>query len=727
MQKFQTTIIWLAVLLVAQNEISASVAREKRSFPWPSFLGGNSVAPETPSAPAEDAAADVSYDTADEINQQVLQQQQIVQQQAFLEQLQQQDVQPQQSYAIPNAVPQQQLVNDPNIVYHYPIWRVHKYNGIDLKPIPVSLLPAHLQPAPATESETAPAAEPVGYVQPSELDPQTTGYEIAEGSERFERTIPDELRKIAIMLGIPDFSKLPSLEDAMNLLGATTQEETISIIKELAATESGRELIKQFLQGNNDADGDETDGAEEQQQLTDEQQQLTDQQQQFTDQQQQLTDYHQQLLQLQKPQEIHFAQQDIQKQQQQQLHDQLIQQNQIQQQLTQQNQIQQQQADRQLQLEQQQQQYQRQPDDHHQHLDPSDVAPHTDQNLPAAYGPPPIRQPNQYLLPPTFRSTVGAGLDRAHTDLGLYQNIITTPKPDGAGFFQRITHFLKPPAATVDLQQFEQAVPAISPAQTFHHNPQNPTIRLQEPQQFQPQHPSAVNPSLIRTIPIPKVPALTEPHVDGFNHLLPSLPQLPQLHIPPRFRMPAEQQQQPAQTYVIVRYPIMAFNPVPDMHSVAEPLEEANSAAVGNGVETILLEQPDISQLPLDNFTAFRNAPQIVTSYGTPALPYDDDTDVAASEHVATVVRAPNTKEVAQPKEEAYRVEGDQTEFRPSAEDATVTLQRRSSHRPQRISSYDSYATGKINRADADAVQAAIPTQSPADGGMMRSLPAFGE
>lgn len=747
------------MLLVAQNEISASVAREKRSFPWPSFLGGNSVTPETP---VEDVAEDVSYDTAGEVDQQELQQQQQQQELGHNQNLQYH------SYVVPNSAPQQQLQQDPNIVYHYPIWRVHKYNGIDLKPMPVSMLPAHLQPLPVTDNGAVQGSESDDYAQQSELDPQSAGYEIAEGSERVERTIPDELRRLAIKLGLPDLSKLPTLEDAMSLLGATTPEETISIIKELAATESGRELIKQFLQSNNDEEESVDDTVAENEQ---EQQELPEQQQQqLTDyQQQQLNDYQQQLQRLQKPQEFHFDQQDIQKMQQQQLHEQLIKQNQIQEQLPQQNHLQQhQQAEHQQQLaheqyqhqqqQQTQEQYQREPEeDHHQHLNPNDVAPHTHsgQNLPAAYGPPQFRHPNQLLLPPTFLSTVGAGLDRAHTDLSLLHNIITTPRPESAGFFQRITHFFKPPPADVDLKQFQQYVPAASPAQSFnsftssYQNPHNPNVRIQDHQQFQPQFQSnqpqdpSVNPSHMPTIPIPSIPGLNEPTVDGFDSLLPTLPQLPQVHIPQRFHMPAEKQ--PAQTYVRVRYPLMAFNPVPDMYSIAQPLDEAKSAAVRDGigsVETILLEEPrpDISQLPLDNFTAFKNAPQIVNSYGAPALPYttddDDDTDTAGSENIASVLRAPNGNAEAQTDthsesaDNTYRVEEDQNEneFRPSDEQTDdVTIQRRISNGPQRISSHDSYATGKINRADAAAVSAAIPTQSPTADVMMRSLPAFGK
>lgn len=777
------------MICVARNEISANIAREKRSFPWPSFLGGSS---ETPAAPIDAPTEDVSYDTADGVTQQELQQQQqqqSAQQQALLEQLRQQNVQHPQNLQHPSyAVPNSNSIQNPNVVYHYPIWRVHKYNGIDLKPMPVSMIPSHLQSSPAADNGAAQESESIGYVQQTELDPQTTGYEIAEGSERFERTTPDELRKLAIQLGFPDLSKLPSFEDAMSLLGATTPEETISIIKELAATESGRDLIKQFFQGNNEAenDGGETAGGEEQKP-----QQLTEEQQQLTEQQQAINDYQQQLLQLQRPQEFHFAQQDVQKIQQQQLHEQLIQQNQIQQQQqAQQNQIQQQQQTQQNQIQQQQQpqqnqiqpqqtdnqfaqqyqeqqqqqqehqqQYQRQPDEHHQHLDPSDVAPHTHsgQNLPETYGPPQIRRPSQLLQPPTLLSTVGAGLDRVNTDLGLLRTILTTPRPQSGGFFQRITHFFKPPVADVDLKQFQQSVPATAPAQSFSHtsfssyqNPHNPNIRTQDHSQFQPQfqsnHPQnpSANPSEISTIPIPQVPGLSEPNVDGFAGLLPTLPQLPQVHIPQHFHMPAEQQ--PAQTYVRVRYPLMSFNPVPDMHSIAQPLDEANSAAVRNeigSIETIVLEEPrpDISQLPLDNFTVFKNAPQIINSYGAPALPYtfddDDDTDTAGSENIAIALKAPIDEGIAESEREtdatdyntSYRVEENENEneFRPSEEQSAVAFERRISNGPQRISSYDSYATGKINRADADAVSAAIPTQSPTADVMMRSLPVSGE
>lgn len=219
----------------AQYEICAVVTRDKRSFPWPSFLSGNSVT------------------QTDEKDYQQTQQQQSDKQQTFLQHLQQQDIQhiqqlQQQAYAAPRFAPQ----HNPNIRYqHNPIRRFQKYNNNDLKPISVSLPPAQLQPSRFTDNSQVHQSDS-SPVPPSEVDARKTEYELPAGSHSITQPIPDELRRLAFSLGIHDLSKLPSLDEAMNLLGATTSDETISIIKELASTDNGKEMIKQFLQSSDD-------------------------------------------------------------------------------------------------------------------------------------------------------------------------------------------------------------------------------------------------------------------------------------------------------------------------------------------------------------------------------------------------------------------------------------------------------------------------------------------
>lgn len=135
--------------------------------------------------------------------------------------------------AINAIVARGQVINNQ---VHYPIWRVHKYNGIHLRPLPVSLVQDQQRVDLPTYDE-----------------PESNSIGSTDGNKKpASGPIPLELLSLAKEFGITDFSQLPDLEEAMNLLGTTTQEETIETIKELAATESGRELIKQFLGNSRD-------------------------------------------------------------------------------------------------------------------------------------------------------------------------------------------------------------------------------------------------------------------------------------------------------------------------------------------------------------------------------------------------------------------------------------------------------------------------------------------
>lgn len=64
--------------------------------------------------------------------------------------------------------------------------------------------------------------------------------------------IPPDLIQLGLMLGITDPSQLPSIDEAMNLLGTSSREETIREIRELASTPEGLNLIKMFV-GNSDS------------------------------------------------------------------------------------------------------------------------------------------------------------------------------------------------------------------------------------------------------------------------------------------------------------------------------------------------------------------------------------------------------------------------------------------------------------------------------------------
>lgn len=124
---------------------------------------------------------------------------------------------------------------------HYPIYRVHKYNGIHLQPIPVSLVPS---------DQIQQIVESPGFTQVS--DEQLQNHLLPQQPTSDRTGYPDDIVRLAKQFGVTDLSKFPSIEEAMNLLGTTTREETIEAIKEFASTEDGRALIRQFISGNSD-------------------------------------------------------------------------------------------------------------------------------------------------------------------------------------------------------------------------------------------------------------------------------------------------------------------------------------------------------------------------------------------------------------------------------------------------------------------------------------------
>lgn len=85
----------------------------------------------------------------------------------------------------------------------YPIWKIHKYNGVHLKPVPLSSIP-YAKVSVATPSTSAPKKSQV----------------------------------------------LPSLEQVKLILGTTSDTETINALKELASTRNGLEMIAGFIKAN---------------------------------------------------------------------------------------------------------------------------------------------------------------------------------------------------------------------------------------------------------------------------------------------------------------------------------------------------------------------------------------------------------------------------------------------------------------------------------------------
>lgn len=186
----------------------------------------------------------------------------------------------------------------------YPIYRVHRYNGVQLVPMPyrvphpanalqpnsqkatpavvadhrqpnggivsingpvvssaqnyypVAAFPQNIQPAAQIPQINQPVASTAQISQP--IAPQAhqpTASPIPSG-------IPANLMELAREYGITDMSQLPSLDEVGNLLGATTPEETIEMIKEMAATEDGRNLIRSFVGGQSSSEDNEEAGSE---------------------------------------------------------------------------------------------------------------------------------------------------------------------------------------------------------------------------------------------------------------------------------------------------------------------------------------------------------------------------------------------------------------------------------------------------------------------------------
>lgn len=254
--------------------------REKRSF-WPSFLGGGGSAVEVE---ADDIENETVPEAVANVGANPLRQPLVFPQDIRL---------PGQLQTQPGGVPYgiqapAPILHQGNL--HYPIYRVHKYNGVHLNPIPVSLVAQHVSnphvevpgqaaaEVPVIESDTEvdedeadEEQQPVedNLVESEDENEDETEKEVETveepkkkgkkptGEKKPQLKITPDLIQLAKKLGIKDVRKLPDLSEAMNLLGTTTQEETIQTIKELAETEDGLMLIKQYI----NTDGSDQDNA----------------------------------------------------------------------------------------------------------------------------------------------------------------------------------------------------------------------------------------------------------------------------------------------------------------------------------------------------------------------------------------------------------------------------------------------------------------------------------
>lgn len=245
--------IGLALPIFASEPESESIAvrnkRVKRSFSWPFFGGSSADETETSNVASDDSIVTVAADA-------------IPQQYVLPSQIQVPTQLHHQLSGLPYSAPSSGVIlNHGNM--HYPIYRVHKYNGVHLKPIPVSLV-GHVdnngivvapeQPHSTDGDENGIETEnddKDSVTVDAEADTDTDTDADVDAEPPKKNNIPfkitPELVSLARRLGIKDVSKLPPLDDAMILLGTTSQDDTIKAIQELAATDDGLNLIKQYL------------------------------------------------------------------------------------------------------------------------------------------------------------------------------------------------------------------------------------------------------------------------------------------------------------------------------------------------------------------------------------------------------------------------------------------------------------------------------------------------
>lgn len=131
----------------------------------------------------------------------------------------------------------------------YPVWRVHRYNGIQLQPLPVAVVPGE-------QSQYIGLPQ---YYQPESIDQNNIDQDQNEINNESQSPfspaalaglqIPPELLSLAQEFGITSISQLP-LDEIANYVGTTDPQETIDIIKDFAATEDGRNQIREFLRAN---------------------------------------------------------------------------------------------------------------------------------------------------------------------------------------------------------------------------------------------------------------------------------------------------------------------------------------------------------------------------------------------------------------------------------------------------------------------------------------------
>lgn len=466
----------------------------------------------------------------------------------------------------PVSIPPPQL--PPQNIRHYPIWRVHKYKGMDLRPMPVSLVPKpHNFQSQGNVRFPQPNQQYQGYQSnyplPPQIQPQTPVRQFPQQqlpAVPAATAVPEELIDLAKKLGVNDLSKLPSIDDIMNVLGTTSRTDTIEAINELAATPEGLDLIKSYL-GSEDSVAESSeqksviDGPSSLDTLPFENYGLPPQ-----------------------PQLPHGN-------------------------------------------------YGIPPP-----IIPTTLPPQPSTTEPAATTPVLIGFHHKFFahdgqpvgdeslgvlskltsFPQKLLSQTGIpqAYERVKTDAGFLSNIFhsSAPNPDFQTTVDRWKSFTR---LTPDIP--EQKIVPVGEIITA------TTATTEEPISY----------IFSKSIELPKLPELPRlPIIQGLNNV-PQIPQIPRVHLPNQFNVPHQSLQG---TYTRVRYPLNGFNPLPEL-----PSQNYNQFGLSNdeveitsGKSKVSMAHqnndeiiPKFENLPLDNYDVFRNAPQIVTSYGTPTLPFD--------------------------------------------------------------------------------------------------------
>lgn len=504
----------------------------------------------------------------------------------------------------PVSIPPPQL--PPQNVRHYPIWRVHKYKGMDLRPIPVSLVPKphNFQsqgsirfPEPNQYYQGYPQNNPVRQqVQIPQLPQQ---YPIPQLPKQHQippqqiPAVPEELIELAKKLGVNDLSKLPSIDDIMNVLGTTSRTDTIEAINELASTPEGLDLIKSYLAtDDNDAESSEQKsffgGPSSLDTLPHESYELPPQPQ--------------------LPHENYG------------IPPQIIQTTQPPQPIPTQP------------IPTQPILVQPLPT-----LPPQPITSEPTTTAPIigfhqkffAHDGVPITEPSFGVLskitsfPQKLLAQTGIpqAYERVKTDGGILSNVFhsSAPNPDFQTTVNRWKSFIR---LTPDIP--EQKIIPVNEIIT------SASTTTEEPISY----------VYSKSIELPNLPELPKlPIIQGLENV-PQIPQIPRVHLPNQFNVPHQSLQG---TYTRVRYPLNGFNPLPELPNQnynqfglsSDEVEIISgkskvSMAHQNNEESFI---PQFEKLPLDNYDVFRNAPQIVTSYGTPTLPFD----YSGKEQVKTV------------------------------------------------------------------------------------------